>query len=437
MSTVGGSYSYNASCDVCGFQFKASELRKRWDGLMVCDEDFETRHVLDFFKNKNDHHPLPFTRPQEVIPAYYTGIYDNALSAMSFTSAPATSAHGGVGFNCLVEGYAYGAKFYVDKTTSGYSSQDNTQYYTIALYGLNERAGGVTTSWTLLHSETFGPPFHNGWNERHFKFPVHLQQYRTYILSRVYTNQAVAGFPPVYTELSLGFGLFQGTDTEYFQHGQYLHRSDPQDIYTLPPTNLYSPSTDSSQLGLDVLFKPIENARIKDDNVGVFDINFATPTWMRASGGRTYEAGFGAYQLSMGFIPQEQRTLEGIRWFNPGSIVNSVRLQIWTNNAVEWDMGSYGLALPGQWNYFPVNDFPGVLMTSQLYYVTCFASSAPTFPTLNNLSFASAGGDAESFNSALHFYNNTYRTVYGNPDTGVVSSFIPYLIDVVSGPTIL
>lgn len=41
---------WNAICDVCGVKFKNTELRKRWDGLMVCDRDFEHRHIADFFK---------------------------------------------------------------------------------------------------------------------------------------------------------------------------------------------------------------------------------------------------------------------------------------------------------------------------------------------------------------------------------------------------
>lgn len=67
MTTQGGSYSWNAICDVCGFQYKAKDLRKRWDGLMVCKDDFEVRHPLDFYRVKNDHHQLPFTRPNDVV----------------------------------------------------------------------------------------------------------------------------------------------------------------------------------------------------------------------------------------------------------------------------------------------------------------------------------------------------------------------------------
>lgn len=62
-NVVTGSYDYNAICDVCGFKKKASELRLRWDGMRVCKEDWEMRHVADFYQTRNDVHKLPFTRP--------------------------------------------------------------------------------------------------------------------------------------------------------------------------------------------------------------------------------------------------------------------------------------------------------------------------------------------------------------------------------------
>ncbi len=61
--SVTGKYSYNAVCDSCGFVFKASQLIKRWDGYMVCKDDWEPRNILDFYRPLNDHHQLPFTRP--------------------------------------------------------------------------------------------------------------------------------------------------------------------------------------------------------------------------------------------------------------------------------------------------------------------------------------------------------------------------------------
>lgn len=55
---------YNAICDVCGFKFKASSLRKRWDGFMVCHKDFEIRHPQDFVRGIKDTQSLPWTRPE-------------------------------------------------------------------------------------------------------------------------------------------------------------------------------------------------------------------------------------------------------------------------------------------------------------------------------------------------------------------------------------
>jgi hypothetical protein len=40
--------TYNAICEVCGFQHKADEMRERYDGLFVCAADYEGKHPLDY-----------------------------------------------------------------------------------------------------------------------------------------------------------------------------------------------------------------------------------------------------------------------------------------------------------------------------------------------------------------------------------------------------
>jgi hypothetical protein len=72
---AGKSYEYNGICDVCGFKKKSFELRKRWDGYWVCDEDWEARHILDFYRTKNDVHNLPFTRPDSNTPLTWTPVF--------------------------------------------------------------------------------------------------------------------------------------------------------------------------------------------------------------------------------------------------------------------------------------------------------------------------------------------------------------------------
>jgi hypothetical protein len=54
--------SWNAVCDVCGRQHKAEDIQKRWDGLMVCKEDYETRHPMDFLRVREDDTTVPWVR---------------------------------------------------------------------------------------------------------------------------------------------------------------------------------------------------------------------------------------------------------------------------------------------------------------------------------------------------------------------------------------
>jgi len=55
---------YNAICDVCGFEFKASQLARRWDNFMVCEKDFEQRHPQDTIKVKPEKNNIKWSRPE-------------------------------------------------------------------------------------------------------------------------------------------------------------------------------------------------------------------------------------------------------------------------------------------------------------------------------------------------------------------------------------
>jgi hypothetical protein len=57
MSHVRG--QWNVICDVCGFEFKSSEIKKRWDGLLVCHADFELDHPQKYIKVQPDGLPVP------------------------------------------------------------------------------------------------------------------------------------------------------------------------------------------------------------------------------------------------------------------------------------------------------------------------------------------------------------------------------------------
>lgn len=56
--------NWNAICDVCAQKYKAGEMRKRWDGLMVCPNDWEPRHPQDFLRAVPDRQAVPWNRPQ-------------------------------------------------------------------------------------------------------------------------------------------------------------------------------------------------------------------------------------------------------------------------------------------------------------------------------------------------------------------------------------
>ena len=52
-----------ACCDVCGFDYKQSQLRKRWDGAMVCSADWEARHPQDQVKPRAERSVVKNARP--------------------------------------------------------------------------------------------------------------------------------------------------------------------------------------------------------------------------------------------------------------------------------------------------------------------------------------------------------------------------------------
>jgi hypothetical protein len=79
---------WQAVCDACGKKFKASKLIKRWDGLMVCQADWEPRHPQDFVRAKADLQAPKWTRPESsdtFVPINYTRqVIDYVITLDSF-----------------------------------------------------------------------------------------------------------------------------------------------------------------------------------------------------------------------------------------------------------------------------------------------------------------------------------------------------------------
>lgn len=52
---------WNVFCMVCNRKIKSGQMLRRWDGLLVCPDDYENRHPMDFLRARNERISVPFT----------------------------------------------------------------------------------------------------------------------------------------------------------------------------------------------------------------------------------------------------------------------------------------------------------------------------------------------------------------------------------------
>lgn len=83
-----------AECDLCGFVYYSSQLRKNWKGQMVCKYDYEPRHPSDFYRYKSMETSLPFIRERKI--AY------RCYATLSADVTPTTGAWTKLGLNTEV-----------------------------------------------------------------------------------------------------------------------------------------------------------------------------------------------------------------------------------------------------------------------------------------------------------------------------------------------
>lgn len=90
---------WNAVCDVCGFRFKSGKLRKRWDGLMVCTEDFEYDHPQKYIRVEETSQAVPWARQDTVQDTHtcylygisaYAGLAEAGCARASYQQFPYT-----------------------------------------------------------------------------------------------------------------------------------------------------------------------------------------------------------------------------------------------------------------------------------------------------------------------------------------------------------
>lgn len=129
---------WNVICDVCSRKIKSGQAKQRWDGFIVCPDDFEYRHPQDFVKAKTDKITVPFTRPRP--PDIFVG--QQALSAIFTDSSTITDN--------LVIGYA----FDLNLTDSVSSPTDAFTYgYALSL-SLSDSLSAPTDVFTYVQANT-------------------------------------------------------------------------------------------------------------------------------------------------------------------------------------------------------------------------------------------------------------------------------------------
>ncbi len=51
-------------CDECGFKYRRSQMKERWDHAWVCFNDWEIRHPQESVRGKSEKIAVPVARPE-------------------------------------------------------------------------------------------------------------------------------------------------------------------------------------------------------------------------------------------------------------------------------------------------------------------------------------------------------------------------------------
>lgn len=83
---------WNIRCMICDRKIKSGSIMKRWDGLLVCPDDYENRHPMDFLRARQERISVPFSyRSSE-------NTFDNpSYPPYPFCTAPGSSGIAGWG----------------------------------------------------------------------------------------------------------------------------------------------------------------------------------------------------------------------------------------------------------------------------------------------------------------------------------------------------
>jgi len=92
--------TWSVVCDVCGFQFLNTEVMRRWDGLIVCEKDYEQKHPSLTTRIRSETSTPTFVRPPQ------EDVFIEVCTEQGRQSIPGFAIAG-----CWVTGYVSRATF--------------------------------------------------------------------------------------------------------------------------------------------------------------------------------------------------------------------------------------------------------------------------------------------------------------------------------------
>lgn len=157
---------YNAVCYECGRKFKASELRRHWQGYFVCPEHWEPRQPQDFVRGIQDVQTVPWAQPMEdeFIPQVFYVQLNDGIAAVETLGKDYNTA---LSETAIATDSLKAAK--TVKLNDGAAAADSLTLAHGYEYRLNDSASvadslsfkhgyGINLSDTLLTSESFQVP---------------------------------------------------------------------------------------------------------------------------------------------------------------------------------------------------------------------------------------------------------------------------------------
>ncbi len=116
--------SHNIICDVCGGKFKFHQVKKRWDGLIVCKDDFENDHPQKYIRVRESGLAVPVIRdrPEDVFVEGPVCDYITSSGLADFTVADcAVTGGNGLTVERFIELYRPGTSSIAAIAIAGYS----------------------------------------------------------------------------------------------------------------------------------------------------------------------------------------------------------------------------------------------------------------------------------------------------------------------------